>query len=87
MYPSIIQKLICPADLLAHTRLILPRAERVLQMAARVERLGPDVLLHIPSESRHHLLRVAPHPLTPEFVVENVVHGRRVQLIRVGVQE
>ena len=56
-------------------------------MAARVERLGPDMLLQIPSEPRHHLLRITPHALAPEFVVENVVQGRGIQLIRVGVQE
>lgn len=59
----------------------------MLQMTARVERLRPHLLFHVPSEPLHHGLGFAPHPLAPEFVVENVVHFRRVQFVRFGVQE
>lgn len=59
----------------------------MLQMTPRVQRLRPHLLFHIPSEPLHHQLRFAPHPLAPEFVVEMVAHLRRVQLVRVGVQE
>ena len=56
-------------------------------MTPRVQRLGPNLLLHVPSEALHHLLRLPPHPLAADLVVEHVVHGRRVQFVRVGVQE
>lgn len=56
-------------------------------MTPRVQRLRPHLLFHIPSEPLHHRLRFAPHALAPDFVVEMVAHLRRVQLVRVGVQE
>ncbi len=59
----------------------------MLQMATRVQRLGPNLLLHVPAEPGHHVLRRAPHPLTPDNQVENVGHRRRVHFVRVGVQE
>ncbi len=59
----------------------------MLQVTARVQRLGPHLLLHVPPEQRHHVRGGAPHPLAPDLVVEDVGHGPRVQFVDVGVDE
>ena len=59
----------------------------MLQMTSRVQRLGPNLLLQVPPEALHHLLRLPPHPLASDFIVPNAVHCCRVQFVRVGVQE
>lgn len=59
----------------------------MLQVTPGVQRLGPNLLLHVPAEALHHRLCLPPHPLVLGLNVENVVHGRRVQFVRVGVQE
>ena len=84
---SIVQKLVHPADVPAHMRLVLPRPKGMLQMTARVQRLGPDLLFHVPAEAADHLLGFAPHALAPDLVVEEVRHLRRVRFVGVGVQE
>ena len=59
----------------------------MLQVTARVQRLGPHLLLHVTPEPRHHVRGGAPHPLAPDLVVEDVVHGPRVHFVDVGVDE
>lgn len=66
---------------------VLPRTESMLQMTSRVQRLGPNLLLQVPAEALHHLLRLPPHPLAPDFRIPDAVHCRRVQFVRIGVQE
>ena len=47
---SVEQKLVHPPHLRAHGRRLPPGAKGPpLQMAARVQRLGPDLLLHVPA--------------------------------------
>lgn len=69
-------------------RPVPPGAERPLQVTARVQRLGPDLLLHVPAaEPGQHVLARAPHALAPDPVVEDVVHPRRVGFVDVCVEE
>lgn len=86
-HTSIIQKLVHPPNLLAHVAQVPPGAKRVLQMAARVQHLGPDLLLHVPAELLYHVFCFPPHALAADLVVEHLVHFRRVCFVHVCVQE
>ena len=73
--------------MLAYVGPVPPRAKGVLEVAARVQRLGPDLLLDVAAEAGDGRLGGAPHALAAELVVEDVVERRGVQLVDVGVQE
>ena len=58
-------------------------------MTARVERLGPDLLLHVPpaEEAVGGFLLGAPHALADDDVVEGIGEGGGVGFEDVGVEE
>ena len=89
-HQSIEQKLVHPPNLRAHGRRVPPGAEGpLLQVTARVQRLGPHLLLHVPAseEPVGRLLLGAPHPLAGYDVVERVGELGGVRFENVGVQE
>ena len=55
------QELINPSNLFTNTRLTLPRLEAILQLTSRIQRLTPDLFLHIPSKHLHYALFGPPH--------------------------
>ena len=84
---SIIQKLIHPPDPLTDLGGVRPGGKRLPQMTARVERLGPDLLLDVAAEAGEGGGGGSPHALAADAVVEGVGDGGGVEAVDVGVEE